>query len=251
MWPRDRTAPRFPATYTEAVRKAGGRSAVMSAFPLGPGEEAPTGVETVTEVDPAEASLPADALGLVLPGGGDLDPADFGQEPHPRTYNISSRRDHFEYALLADALERDLPVLAICRGMQILNVHLGGSLEQHLGDRPGLLEHDRDRPRAEAAHEFEAEPGSLIADALGRRKAAVNSHHHQGLDEIPHVLDVTGWADDGVVESVESRDHSWVVGVQWHPEAMVHVSAEELRLFHTLVEAAAGFARTEAGARSA
>jgi putative glutamine amidotransferase len=252
MWPRDRTIDRFPLSYVEAVRDAGGVPAVMSAFSLAPGEEPVTAIETITNIEPEEATLPEDAAGLVLPGGGDIDPADFGQEPHPRTYNISKRRDHFEYALLADALERDIPVLAICRGMQVLNVHLGGTLEQHINDKGGRLEHDRDRPRAEPAHGFSAEYDSLVAAALNSTDTSINSHHHQGLDEIPKELVITGRADDGVVESVESREHSWVVGVQWHPEAMAPVSAEERRLFETLVRAADDYASgASAGAATA
>jgi putative glutamine amidotransferase len=252
MWPRNRKANRFPLSYVEALRKAGGRPEIYSAFPLAPGEEAPDDYAVFTEIDPDEASLPDDISGLVLCGGGDIDPADYGQRPHPRTYNVSKRRDQFEYALIEQALDRDMPFLAICRGMQVLNVLLGGTLEQHIMDRPECLDHDRDRPRAEPAHGFKTEPGSLIEEALGSNDTGINSHHHQGLDQIPEPLVATGWAEDGVVESVESTEHSWVVGVQWHPEAMAPVNHEEARLFETFVQAAAAYEPSaRASARSA
>jgi putative glutamine amidotransferase len=252
MWPRDRKAHRFPLSYAEAIKKSGGTLEVHSAYPLGPGEEAPRGYSAVTDIDPSDVELTEAVSGLVLTGGGDIDPADFGEKPHPRTYNISNRRDRFEYALLDRALERDIPVLAICRGMQVLNVYLGGTLEQHLGDKPGLLDHDRDRPRAEPAHGFTAEEDSLIAQALGSDDTSVNSHHHQGLKEVAKPLVVTGWAEDGVIEAVESDEHTWVVGVQWHPEAMAQINHEEMRLFETFVEAATAYASASpASARTA
>jgi len=252
MWPRDRTINRFPLSYVKAVKNAGAAPMVMSTFALAPGEKAPAGIETITQIEPARAELPEDASGLVLPGGGDADPKDFGQKPHPRTYNISRRRDAFEYALLEDALRKDMPVLAICRGMQLLNVLFGGTLDQHIPDTPGLLDHDRDRPRAEAAHGFRAKPNSLIAQALGSTNTGVNSHHHQGLEAIPDAFEVTGRADDGVIEAIESQEHTWVVGIQWHPEAMAPVNAEQRQLFETFVEAAVGHAdRAEVRPRSA
>jgi putative glutamine amidotransferase len=252
MWPRDRKAHRFPLSYAEAIKKSGGAPEVHSAFPLSPGEEPPDAYSAVTGIDPSEVELAGDVSGLVLTGGGDIDPADYGQKPHPRTYNVSQRRDRFEYALLDRALERDIPVLAICRGMQVLNVHLGGTLQQHLGDRPDLLDHDRDRPRAEPAHGFAAEEDSLIAQALGSDDTSVNSHHHQALKAVAKSLVVTGWAEDGVIEAVESDEHTWVVGVQWHPEAMAPINHEEMRLFETFVESAREYASASpASARTA
>jgi putative glutamine amidotransferase len=178
----------------------------------------------------------------MLTGGGDVDPAFYGQEPHTRTYNVSPQRDRFEFSLLERALELDMPVLAICRGMQVLNVFLGGTLEQHLVDTSGRLDHYRDRPRAEAAHEVHLRAGTWLADWLGQR-VPVNSHHHQGLDLVADPLQEAGRAEDGVLEAVVSHAHSWVVGVQWHPEAMVPIDPAQVAIFKAFVEAAERFAR--------
>jgi putative glutamine amidotransferase len=252
MWPRDRSRPRVPIPFVHAVEKAGGSPYVMSAFPLAPGEKAHAGLPVDTNIDPEDAVLPAGAAGLVLTGGGDVDPAIYGQRRHPRTYNISLRRDRFELNLLRQALERDLPVLAICRGMQVLNVHLGGTLEQHIADSPDRLDHDRDRTRAEPAHDIDLDGDSVLTDVLEAARLPVNSHHHQGLGEVAEPLQEVGWADDGVLEAVVSRDHTWVVGVQWHPEAMAPVSARQAKLFEGLVAVSGSAGRdSHARARSA
>ncbi|MBA2312506.1 MAG: gamma-glutamyl-gamma-aminobutyrate hydrolase family protein, partial [Actinobacteria bacterium] len=155
----------------------------------------------------------------------------YGQERHPRTHNICALRDRFELNLLREALERDMPVLAICRGMQLLNVGLGGTLEQHLSDVPGRLPHDRDRPRAEPAHELRLTEKSMLTDVLGGPRSTVNSHHHQALDRVAAPLREIGWAEDGVLEAVVSSDHSWVIGVQWHPEVMAPINDRQAALF--------------------
>jgi putative glutamine amidotransferase len=182
------------------------------------------------------------ARGLLLTGGGDVDPSMYGQKPHPHTYNVTPVRDHFERKLLDVALARDMPVLAICRGMQLLNVHLGGTLEQHLPEVPGRLHHDRDRPRSEAAHEVSIAEDSILGAWLGRR-APVNSHHHQGLGFVASGLEEVAHAPDGVIEGVVAPDHTWVVGVQWHPEAMVPLYDTQLGIFKELVDAAERYAR--------
>ncbi|MDQ3985024.1 MAG: gamma-glutamyl-gamma-aminobutyrate hydrolase family protein [Actinomycetota bacterium] len=208
----------------------------MSAYSLGPGESPPDHVETVIDVDPEEAALPDDVVGLVLTGGGDIDPALYGAEPHARTYNLSRRRDEFELNLLSQALDRDMPVLAICRGMQLLNVRLGGTLDQHITDTPGRLDHDRDRVRADTAHDVEIVPGTVLAGIFGET-AHVNSHHHQGLDDVADDLKEIGWAPDGVLEAVVMSERAWVVGVQWHPEVMAAIDKVELDLFREFVGA--------------
>jgi gamma-glutamyl-gamma-aminobutyrate hydrolase PuuD len=154
---------------------------------------------------------------------------------------VTPVRDRFERELLDVALERDLPVLAICRGMQLLNVHLGGTLEQHLPEVPGRLEHDRDRPRAEAAHEVSIASDSVLGAWLCDR-APVNSHHHQGLGVVASALEEVAHAPDGVIEGVVSRDHTWVVGVQWHPEVMVPAYERQLRIFRAFVAATERYA---------
>jgi putative glutamine amidotransferase len=246
--PRDRDCARVPVDYVDAVGRAGGEPYVVSTYDICEDERRPDGLEVIDGLEVTETSDLEGASGLVLTGGGDVDPAFYGQQPHPRSYNISRRRDTFEFNLLEEALSRDMPVLAICRGMQVLNVHLGGTLEQHLLDTAGRLEHYRDRTRAEPAHEVHLRPGTWLADWLGER-VPVNSHHHQGLDVIAEGLQEAGRAEDGVLEAVVSHAHSWVVGVQWHPEAMVPLDDTQLRIFRALVEASGRFARI--GARLA
>lgn len=192
-----------------------------------------------TGIDPYDASGLDDADALLLPGGGDIDPEWYGCERHPRTHGVSHRRDRFELTLLAEALERDMPILAICHGMQLLNVHLGGTLDQHLADSPNRLQHDRDRPRAEPAHRIRIADDSPLAEIIGATTAPVNSHHHQGLDRVADGLVEIAWAEDGVLEGVYAPGRSWVVGVQWHPEAMAPVDPRQLEIFEDLVAAGA------------
>jgi putative glutamine amidotransferase len=248
--PRNRDCARVPVDYIDAVRRAGGTSRVLGSHHICHGEPGVDGVDVHGGLGPEDAVALAPASGLILTGGGDVDPAFYGQSPHPRTYNVSPRRDRFEFALLDEALARDMPVLAICRGMQLLNVHLGGTLEQHLLDRSGRLEHDRDRTRAEPAHDIHVRPGTWLADWLGER-APVNSHHHQGLGVVADCLQEAARAEDGVLEAVTSHAHSWVVAVQWHPEAMVPLDERQLAMFRALVDAAARFDRVSARSRSA
>jgi putative glutamine amidotransferase len=248
--PSDRSRPHLPKDYVLSVRKAGGHPIVFSSFPLGPGEKAPDDLEVVSEIEVEEAFLPDNVSGLLLTGGGDINPALYGEEPHPQTHNTNDRRDQFELALLTQALERDLPVLCICRGMQLLNVHFGGTLEQHLADKSGRLNHDRDRPRADPAHHMEVLEGTILAEVMGT-DFDVNSHHHQGLGRIADPLQEIGWAEDGVLEAVVSHDHSWVVGVQWHPEVMAAVDRVELSLFGAFVDATRAFAAKPTQVRSA
>jgi len=166
--------------------------------------------------------------GLLLAGGPDVDPARFGAEPHPEIL-VRPERDDAEFALLDEALRRDLPVLGVCRGMQVMAVQAGGSLIQHLPDL-----HGEDRHRGAAGvfseHPVHLEPGSLVHGLLGD-ELLVNSYHHQAVDD-PGALTVTGRADDGTIESLEMPDKRFALGVQWHPEAM-----DDLRLFEALVAA--------------
>jgi putative glutamine amidotransferase len=231
---------RFPTSYVTAARLAGARCVVLSPFEeLHAEDEVPPDVVVRHHLDPGDATLLDDVSGLILPGGGDVDPSFYGHDRHPRTTDVNVTRDRFEFALLELALERDLPVLAICRGMQLLNVALGGTLEQHLGDRPGRLPHDRDRPRAEPAHKLRVAEDSELARILDTTETAVNSHHHQGLEDVAGELAEVAWAEDGVLEAVESRDHGFLIGVQWHPEGMAPVDRTQAAIFRHFLEASA------------
>ena len=244
---------RVPVPYAHAVEAAGGHPRVLSTFDLPPAESAPDDLEMVTGLDPYDSAALGDAIGLIIPGGGDIDPALYGRRRHPRTHAVSQRRDRFELTLLAEALDRDMPVLAICHGMQLLNVLGGGTLNQHLVDDPTKLDHYRDRPLADPAHGVRLTEGSLLAQIMGSPSIQVNTHHHQGLDDIAPSLEPIGWSDDGVLEAVVDRDHTWVVGVQWHPEAMAPVDEQEMAIFRAFVDATNVYGRraAEVTARSA
>jgi putative glutamine amidotransferase len=175
--------------------------------------------------------------GLILAGGSDVDPATYGAEPHPETKGTNAERDRFETALARAALERDMPVLGICRGMQMLNVACGGTLEQHLDD----VQTHRHTPGEFCDHEVELEPDSLAARAAGAERVAVKSHHHQGVDRVGDGIEVTGRnPGDGVVEAIELPDRRFALGVLWHPE-----EDTGSRVIGALVE----HARERAGAR--
>lgn len=251
IYPSDRSRPRTPIAYAHAVKRAGATPVVYSTYGRAKNEKPTQGLTFLGGLEPTKVRLGPEVTGLVLPGGGDISPLFYKRKPHARSKNTSPRRDHFEMSLLDQALERDLPILAICRGMQLLNVYLGGTLDQHLADTVGRLDHDRDRPRAEPAHGLKAKPGSVLAELLGT-KAEVNSHHHQGLENVPDDLEEIAWADDGVLEGVVMTTRSWVVGVQWHPEAMAPVNRKQLSLFEAFVAATRDYAeRQEIPARSA
>jgi putative glutamine amidotransferase len=176
---------------------------------------------------------------LLLAGGSDVDPATYGAQPHPETAGTWPERDRFEIALADRALERRMPVLGICRGMQVLNVACGGTLLQHLPDVVGHAEH-RHTPGAFGDHEVELEPGSLAARSAGAERLSVKSHHHQGVDELGERLVASGWSVvDRVVEAIEIDELPFALGVLWHAE-----QEERSRIVAALVEAA----RAEVGA---
>jgi putative glutamine amidotransferase len=232
---------RLPIPYAEAVSAAGGTPKIFSTFTLLPDQEVPDHLDIILGLDPDDPSPLDGAAGLLLPGGGDIDPAWYGRSQHPQTNRINHRRDQFERTLLAEALDRDLPVLAICHGMQMLSVHLGGTLDQHLADDPKRVEHDSPDPRPHPAHKVHVDENSDLAKIFDGTEIAVNSSHHQGLEGAPGPLREIAWAEDGVLESVVSRDHTWVVGVQWHPEAMTSTDEAQMRLFDAFVEATKGY----------
>jgi putative glutamine amidotransferase len=178
---------------------------------------------------------------LLLTGGEDIHPACYGAEPSPHLHPPSRERDRFELALFAAARQRELPILGICRGVQLINVALGGSLYQDLPtERPGLVHHDPDAAREARTHAVRLEGGSRAAVALGVREVTVNSIHHQAVRRVASGLVASGWSEDGLVEAVESPAGSpWLLGVQWHPEEMhADGAAPERGLFRALVEAA-------------
>jgi putative glutamine amidotransferase len=183
------------------------------------GVSAAGGLPLVLPADDASAEAPEQLLdlldGLVLSGGADLDPATYGAVPAPETTGFRPERDRFELALARGAMERDLPVVGICRGMQLLNVACGGTLIQHLSDVDLHLH----TPGQFSDHDVRLEPGSLAARAVGAERVSVRSHHHQGVDRLGEGLIASGWAEPGgTVEAIERTDRTWALGVLWHTE---------------------------------
>jgi putative glutamine amidotransferase len=181
--------------------------------------------------------LAAGLDGLLLTGGGDIDPARFGEAPHPTLFDVAPVRDTFEAAAARWALERQVPLLCICRGIQVLNVTLGGSLYQDVGTEPGTtLTHSQTEPRDQPTHKVKVRPGSRLAEVLGADEVEVNSMHHQAIKGLGRGLTAVAWAPDQIVEGVELPDHpGFVLGVQWHPEELIGHSEPARRLFAALV----------------
>ena len=209
----------LPWSYVAAVQRAGGLALLLPPDPVA--TQAPD--EVLDRLD-----------GLVVAGGRDVDPRRYGAEPHPETDPPATERDAFELALSARAIERDLPFLGICRGMQVLNVARGGTLVQHLPDVVGHEAH-RTTLGVFGDHEVRLADGSLAARAAGEARHATKSHHHQGVDALGEGLVVSGWSalDDGLPEAIEVPGARYALGVQWHPEA-----DEASRLVASLVEEA-------------
>jgi putative glutamine amidotransferase len=201
----DQDAALLPLSYVQAVQRAGGIALI---------------------VPPDEALLDdaADVLdlfdGLMLAGGADIDPASYGREAQPETTDTVRERDNWEIALTRAAIERDVPVLGICRGMQLINVACGGTLVQHLPHHLGHEEHRRVLGSFEGAdHDVQLTEDSLAAHAAGERDHATKSHHHQGVDELGEGLVVSGFSTlDELPEAIEAPERRYVLGVQWHPE---------------------------------
>jgi putative glutamine amidotransferase len=202
VW-RDEPVTLLPLSYSRAIHGAGGMIALLPP-------------DRVAEDEPDELLGRID--GLVLGGGADIDPETQGVEAHAETVGWNPDRDRFEIALAGRAVERGIPLLGVCRGMQIINVAFGGSLDQHIPDRLGHEIH-RPVPGSWAEHDVRLEPGSLAATAAGTDHLTVKSHHHQGVDRIAGDLAASAWAtDDESVEAIESADGDFVLGVLWHPE---------------------------------
>jgi len=215
----------LPRRYVDRVTEAGGIPVLLPPVP-----------------DIAEAVSRLD--GLMLSGGGDIDPARYGEEPAAEVTNVREERDTAEFALLGAAASLQLPVLGICRGMQVINVARGGSLHQHL---PGVVGHDGHAPTPGAfgQHEVRVPPGSRLSQVLGAEKRAreaggaertltVPTHHHQGVNRLGKGLTATAWAEDGTIEAFETDPAGpFLLAVQWHPEA-----GSDLSLFRALVAVA-------------
>ena len=212
--------------YVDGVAGAGGVPVVLP----------PTGDETAAE------TVIRSLDGLLLSGGSDLDPGYYGEEPVPELGVTLPERDAFEMTLVGLALRRGMPVFGICRGMQVLNVALGGTLYQDLPSQWGrdVLKHRQDTPKWQPTHEVRVEDGSYVAGVMDREVVKVNSYHHQGVKDLARGLLATGRSSDGVVEAVEAVDVSerWLLGVQWHAEAMRGAGPQQESLFEAHVLAA-------------
>ena len=206
----------IPLAYVRQIEAAGGRPLLVP-----PSEE---GVEeTLAALD-----------GILFSGGSDIDPSEYGQEAHAETVGTRPDRDSAELTLLEAALERDMPVLAVCRGSQVLNVARGGDLVQHLPDVVGDGKH-KHTPGVFADHEVDVSAGSRLGRLLGDR-APVKSHHHQGFGRVGDGLVAAAWAEDGIPEALEDPEKRFAVGVLWHPE-----EGEDAALFRALVDEARAY----------
>lgn len=180
-------------------------------------------------LEPADADAMLEGMaGVILTGGEDVDPVHYGAAPHPALGDVHARRDAFEIALVRAARARRIPTLAICRGVQIVNVALGGTLVQDLpSERPGALPHDGRWARSDRVHALRVTAGSRLAGAIGATDATINSMHHQALADVADGLVVVAQAPDGVVEGVEwGGDDWWMAGVQWHPEELTDTAED-------------------------
>jgi gamma-glutamyl-gamma-aminobutyrate hydrolase PuuD len=221
----DLPAALVPLYYVESVERAGGRALVV-----------PPSAEAIDET--------LDVLdGVVFSGGIDVDPSQYGAERHPATDPAQAHRDEGELALLARALERDMPTLAICRGFQLLNVLRGGDLIQHLPESVGHEGH-RETLGVFSEHPVEVKEGTRLASIIGARHDAVKSSHHQGVGRVGEGLLETAWAEDGSLEGLEDPSRRFAVGVLWHPEM-----EEDKRLFEALVAEARRYRAERSGGR--
>jgi putative glutamine amidotransferase len=211
--------------YIEALQRAGADPVIVPPMPL---DEAEAG-ERLGRFD-----------GLLLVGGGDIDPVLYGQDQRPETAHVSPIRDGFEIPLVRAAIDRGMPTLCICRGIQVLNVALGGTLHQHITDREDLVAHRNADATDGVLHEVRVQPGSRVTKAMaGAERVQTFSHHHQALDQLGTGLVPVGWAEDDLLEAVE-LDEGWVLGLQWHAEATAASDPTQQALFDALVREASG-----------
>ena len=205
-----------PEGYVAALQRAGVRPVLL---PPAPG------------ADPADVLAPFD--GLLLAGGGDVEPTRYGDTTtHPSVYGVDPERDEAELSLVQAAAGAALPTFAICRGMQVLNVALGGTLHQHLPDLSGMDLHGHPTQDASVLHDVKIGSGTRLASACGREVLRCTSHHHQGVHRLADGLHPVAWSGDGLVEAVEPEaGDRWVVGVQWHPEMTAGEDSDQQALF--------------------
>ncbi len=216
----------LPDRYVSALRRAGARSMLLP---------------------PSSAHPPEEALapfsGLLLAGGGDLEPSLYGAAPHPDVYGTHPERDEAELSLVKAAMRMGLPTMLICRGLQILNVAAGGTLHQHLPEVEGMHAHGLPITGASVFHGVKVASGTRLADVSGRETLTCISHHHQGVDRLGEGLVPTAWSDDGLVEGIEpDADGPWVMGVQWHPEMTAADDPSQQALFDGFVARAREYA---------
>ena len=226
----------LPAEYSEAVQRAGGMPLLLP--PLSP-EAAQDGAGVVATLRAVD--------GLILAGGGDIAPEHYGGQAHETVYMLDPDRDRFELELARAVLASDKPILAICRGIQILNVALGGTLIEHLPDVVGDRVAHRLPPREPTPHSVSLVADSELAATLGATEVEAMSWHHQALRDVAPDLRVVARAPDGTIEAIERSESSWCFGVQWHPELTAATDASQQRLFEAHVSAARRFMDASAG----
>ena len=215
-----------PRSYSDALIKAGATPVLMPV------------ILPLTQLDAMLDRLD----GIILTGGGDIDPQLYHGQAHEKVYDVDPQRDRIEITLARRVIERQKPFVAICRGFQVLNVALGGALYSHIADQmEGAIEHSAfpQHPTDFPAHDVEINPDSKLSNILGKTQLKVNSLHHQGVSQVGKGLTVTATAADGLVEGVEVQGHPFGVAVQWHPEWMPE-SKEMQALFTAFVQAAGG-----------
>lgn len=208
----------IPAEYVLAIDRAGGVPLLLP--PIDPGA-----------VDQWIASI----QGLVLIGGGDIDPACYGAASHATIYNLDAARDAVEFALARRAIDRQLPTLAICRGMQVVNVVRGGTLHRHLPEVVGEKIPHRCPPRETTRHAVAVDAGTFVAEAMQAIRADIVSWHHQAVDRLGEGLRAVAWSDDGVIEAIELTGNPHLLAVQWHPELSAATDPAQQRLFDWIV----------------
>jgi putative glutamine amidotransferase len=213
------------SAYLQAIMRAGG---IPIMLPLG-----------LSEADLKTVLAHAD--GVLLPGGGDMHPRYYGEPMSQQIKSLDEDRDQIEWMVTKYTVEQEMPLLAICRGIQVLNVALGGSLWVDIPSQmPGGMNHDfdEDHPPDYLAHDVVVEPATLLAEVLGVTETAVNSLHHQGIKDLAPELRSSAVSSDGLIEGVEIPGHPFAVGVQWHPEWMMNESTAMVNLFARFVQAA-------------
>ncbi len=209
---------RLPSLYIDSVRRAGG-------LPL------------LIPPDAEEATTVCERLdGVILTGGGDIGPKTYQGTDHEQIYNVDEERDQGEFRVAEVILSQHIPTLAICRGIQILNVLLGGTLHEHLPETYGEEILHRRPPRVACRHNVDIMPGTKLDSIIGQTEVEIVSWHHQALKDVAKDMVITARSKDGVIEGIEIDSHPWLVGVQWHPELSAEEDPLQQKLFDALVE---------------